>query len=228
MTNRQENKLSMYEGVHTYLSENENKISEIPALKKGKAGLNALMNQIKTVGMTKVTTTAGKATVKIEAEARLIDKLVEAGGALYSLGRSKKDAELMAKAKVNKSGLYRLRDTELAIKGTTITELLAQFGGEVKEYGFTSSDIDELNGYVTVYNNSIGNREAAVANKAAAIDKLAKLFKMVDDLLVNEMDTLMIQFQNKDNQFYKGYISARGIKDLGKRSKKAVPVEPPK
>ena len=210
MTKSEENKLSMLEAVYALLQGNTDKTATIPAFAEGETGLQTLIQKIKDTNSQFKNLAAGKTATKHAAE----DSLVEA---VLEVSRRNKDEELKVKAGINISDLRGMRDTELAGKCQDIATAAADMADELVNYGITADKLTELNNKIAAYQTALGAQESGLAERTAARQALSDLFKQTDELLKEELDSLMELFRNSETDFYNQYQAARVIRDLGIR-----------
>jgi hypothetical protein len=220
MNNKQENKLTMYDSVLSYLNSRTDMLNQMPALKTAVTDLHVIVNGIKEKANETISSITGKADLKAELKEQLILKTAAILGAVKAYARRKDDTVLKAKADVTRSQIKKQRDTELAIFCKGMFELVSPFAPALTDYGVTSEDIDEFEELVKKFDEATSDREAGVAQRKSATSELVTLFESADDLLEDELDALMEKFRQTDNQFFNAYQAARVIKDLGHRFEK--------
>lgn len=217
MTKSEENKLSMLEAVYALLQGNTDKTATIPAFAEGETGLQTLIQKIKDTNSQFKNLAAGKTATKHAAEDSLVEAVLEVSNSLFVIARRNKDEELKVKAGINISDLRGMRDTELAGKCQDIATSAADMADELVNYGITADKLTELNNKIAAYQTALGAQESGLAERTAARQALSDLFKQTDELLKEELDSLMELFRNSETDFYNQYQAARVIRDLGIR-----------
>ncbi len=94
-------------------------------------------------------------------------------------------------------------------------------------YGITAPMIAALETKVNKFDSSLGAREVGSNVSSFAFEQLDVMFKETDTLLKEQMDKIMVNFQDSDPQFYGEYVNCREIIDLGHRFKKPETPIPP-
>jgi len=214
MNDRLENKLTMYRAVETLMDNNAAKTGPITALATAITNFKNLIGEIDTAEMEKQTATTGKTANKGEAEAVLIAEAVTIAAALKALGSVLNDKELLEAGSETKSSLYGTRDTDLITKTQVIHDFANTNAVALADYGITPAMITSLQTRIDDFNSALGTREESMALRVAAGAEVESFFKDADNILGNQMDTIMEVFRESDTQFYNEYKNARVIRDL--------------
>ncbi len=226
MNKRQENKLTMYEGLLTLLQSNSAKTQSIGGFANAATELSTIVAGLKAKSTEVDSATVGKVATKYSAEDALVAALLPACSALYVFGRKQNNAEIKERANVTEAKLRSLRDTELASFGNAIAELSAANVQGVVPFGITTEKIAELKTKAEAYSDAIGARESSVADRKGARGSMSDLFDKADELLNEEFDRYMELLRPTETELYNKYFSARVIKDTGVRHDKPAPVPP--
>lgn len=227
MKDQLENKLTMFEAVVSLLDSNTAKLASITALTPVIAEFKDRIAAIKQKDTLANTAQAGNTATKTADEDALIADAVTIASALYALGAATNNDKLKALSKVSKSSLRALRDTQLANDVMNIKNLADGNAAELTAYGITSAMIAGLETKAHKFNTSLGNREMGSAVSTSAFAQLDAMFKETDTLLKEQIDKIMVIFQNSDPQFYGEYLECREIIDLGHRFNKDETPKPP-
>ena len=102
MTDRQENKFTMYEAVTSLLDANTAKTSSMTAFATALTSFKDVIASISEKNIQKNTATAGKTTLKNQQQAELIESAVPIAGALYALGTASNDPRIQALGNIKK------------------------------------------------------------------------------------------------------------------------------
>lgn len=217
MTDRQENKFTMYEAVTSLLDANTAKTSSMTAFATALTSFKDVIASISEKNIQKTTATAGKTTLKNQQQQELIESALPIAGALYALGAATNDPRIQELGNIRKGALQNLRDTELNDVITNIKNLADGYAASLVPYGVTPVAITALDTKLTAYSTALGSKEASFSTKVAAGAVLSDLFEDADAILKDQLDRMMEMFAPTDQQFYLEYKSAREIKDLGHR-----------
>ncbi len=120
MTKRNENRLTMYEGLLTLLQVNSSRVQTIPGFASGVEDLNALVDAIKAKSTEVITVGAGKTDAKNNAADALIETAMPVVSGLHIFARRGKNAELKSLTNVSEYKLRRKRDTDLVQFGNSL------------------------------------------------------------------------------------------------------------
>ena len=215
MTKPEENKLSMYKAVNSVANESKTIIETIPALSGAITRFGANIESINATDIALNNSTSGKTGSKEKAENAMLDVLIPLASSLHAYANKANKEELKVKSKVTRSYLKSIRDNELITKTQMIRDLLNENLAALADYSITAVKLTELDEKLSTYQGSIGSKETSFATKGAARISLSQLFDDTDNILKNEIDTLVENFKNGNKTFYDKYWSARTIKDLG-------------
>jgi hypothetical protein len=228
MKKHEENKQTMYDAVLSLLTANGDKTGTLPVFAESFTKFKAAREAIKTRAIAMNSATEGKTATKRAAEDDLVDAIIRVSSALFSLGRKNNDLELQSRAKIERSTLQRMRDTELVVKGTEVYQLAEKFRAELEPYTITNEEVDTFKTKVNAFETSLGTREAGMAMRGGARQSLTEDFVSTDDILEMELDKHMELLKKDFPQFYDEYLAARVIKDMGIRhNDEEPPPEPP-
>jgi hypothetical protein len=226
MTDRQENKFTMYEAVSNLLDANTAKTASMPAFATALNSFKDAMAAISEKNIQKNTATSGRTATKNQQQSALIEAAVPVAGALYALGSATEDPRLQALGNVKKGYLSNLRDTELTDAVTNIKNLADGYSAQLADYGITVAVISALDTKLTAYSSALGTKESSVSTRVAAGKVLDDIFADADSLLKDQLDRMMEMFAPTDQQFYLEYKNAREIRDLGRRPDDDDPTPP--
>lgn len=221
-----ENRLSMYHGVDTVLTENAPLYAELAALVAASKSFSDLLAKLGAKSIEVDEATKGKTRTKAQAEDDLVDVLMPVGSALWAYATASRDTEMAARTRINDSMLRRVRDTELLGKAKGVhAEAAAKLAG-LADYGITQPTLDDLSAKIEAYSAALGNRESSVAERIGAREALAGLFAEADSVL-EQIDAIMELMRANSVQFYNEYFAARVIKDVGIRHRAEEPAAEP-
>jgi hypothetical protein len=213
------NKLVMIEAVQTYLSQNGSSYTDIPEITQKLSELNAVRSEIYDAENLQTQITSAAASAKAEARAKAESAVYELAGVLNAFGKNEEDVELAAKTYVTSSYIKRMRDINLVVFLTTVKELASAHIAGLPSYGVTQEALNAYAETFTGFVNALGKKESLFAERSSAIGKISKLFKDADEAMI-AIDALVRRYKVNDTTFYRGYKSARSIKNLGERKTK--------
>ena len=219
MNKRNENRLTMYEGLLSLFQANAAKVQAVGGFPDAVAEFSSLISTLKLKSAEVDSIAVGKTNSKYSAEEVLVEAILPMMSALYLYGRKQKNEELLAFTNISETKLRTKRDTELAKYGNAIAELAAANAKGLASFKITSTMISDLKTKSETYNSAIGARESSVVDRKGARETMNELFEKADELLNEEFDRFMELLRTTQSEFYNKYFTARVIKDTGVRHK---------
>jgi hypothetical protein len=217
MNKRQENKLTMYEGLLVLLQNHTGKTQSVGGFAESVTELAAIVSDIKTKSVEVDIATVGKVAAKCSAQEALVAALLPFCAVLHVLGRKQNNAEIQGRTNVSESRLNAMRDTELASYATALIDLASANLQGITPNGIGQERIDDLKSKTDAYAMTIGVHEASVAERIGARGRMSEMFDNADDLLREELDRYMELLRPTEVEFYNKYFSARLVRDTGVR-----------
>lgn len=218
MLKKHENKLTMYDGVHTFLKDNED-------LFAGSAEMTNLVNllkikrdEINSKEDERMNSTIGKTSKKQDTKDKVISMTLTMAGILFAYAKKTNDIELKEKTNLTNSKLSAMRDLELLIICEFIRDNVMLNQTALVIYDVTPAKTDEFVRRIAEYSAAVGAREVSTAVKSSASKSLDSLFNEENEIL-KSIDKLMEGFRESESQFYNGYKNLRRVKNLGVRHK---------
>jgi len=223
----EENKLVMFEAVEAVLSKNQTAVDTLPALAEAKEEFASLITQITDTEKKFGTVTVGKVAARDAVENDLIEALLALKGALASLARKSKNAELALLVKFTKSDLQRIGDTDLENKAATVLELIQTNKTALAAYNVDDTEIAEFTAALQAFKTATATKQTSFTGKSGARVSLSELFEAADEVLKVDLDNLLLRMKKGYPGFVNEYQAARVIKDLGGKHKDDEDETPP-
>jgi hypothetical protein len=214
MTKNEENRLTMYKSVHSFLQENATATSAIPILTTLGGELGRIITEIEQLHSAHQSVAKGRAAEKEAIEDRMIEQLVATAAGLYVWAVQQSNMNVRDVAKVTPSALKRMRDTELLVRAQTISQYLEQSLSELADYGVTTAMVERLKSTITEYDAALAGTGSSAAKKTTQRGQLGGAFDHMDDLLHNRLDPMMEVFRSTEKNLYNEYMNTRVIRDL--------------
>lgn len=214
----------MVDAVVSYLTGNQSVTSTVPAISEQLARLAGIQEKIRTFD--EVQFSIAKVSVANKAQARSEAEKVSSAvaGKLYNFGKKTGNNDLTERFNLTISDFRNYRDVDLVSRLAAMKEIVNANFSELGTYGIDQEKLQSFNTTVDQYIGSVGNREISYAEKKAARRSISQLFVEAGETL-QALDKLVEEYRDSHSNFFNGYKSARGIRDLGNR-KKAVPESP--
>ena len=217
MTDRQENKFSMYLAVRIVCNSYGIVWSEFVAYVKTFGDFETIISQIMETRLIQEGKTTGVAENKQKEEDEMINKTVSIASAVFAYASVIGDNELKEKINYSPSKLRKSRDTILRDRCQLVHEETSKVIDDLGDYGILAADLEELQQEIDDYAAIIALPRTAIGTRATATAQLIELFKQGDDVLNSRLDKLTEQYKSNNPDFYISYKNARSIIDLGVR-----------
>jgi hypothetical protein len=227
MDKRFENKMIMLKTVLKLLQQNEKIWNSSPPLVAAIAELKALIEQIEEIQQVTGEDNSGLSTSKNQKKEALIKRAFELASNLFAMATRTKDTVLQAKVNFPISDLENMRDSELASKCKSLAELARSYQPQISEYGSTVEKLTQFELLGEQFKSSLPARRISVSELKAANIKLKELLKQSTDLLNDQIDRMLVQFETTYPEFYASYLNARKVVAYGTRHEKPVNTDTP-
>ncbi len=217
MTDRQENKRSMYLAVQRVCNRDNSVWSGLTAFAGAFGDFEDTITNIETQRLIQEGRTTGIAENKQKEEDEMIQKTTEVAASVYAYAADNDDNALMQKVNYSPSDLRRSRDTILKDICQLVHDETDKVVTNLADYGIVDTDLTDLQKEIDDFANIIAEPRTATGTRATATSQLVQLIIDGDSTLKDRMDKLVEQFKTSDRRFYRSYKSARIIVDLGVR-----------
>jgi hypothetical protein len=216
MQKRQSNYANMIRAVLTYCAQHQTVIASIPALAAHVATVtNKLtivdgLNQIAHPGTTGVTTDTNQIRFAMQNIA------LKCGGALSAYAATIKNNTLRFKVNFSERTLTKMKKEEVDDRCQTIhDEALANLA-TASGFGYTASDVTDLQNAINIYRQSMTNPRQAIITRSQAIANIKATNRTIIDHHFREViDHIVNTLKTTNPQFVSGYYQSRVIIDLG-------------
>lgn len=223
MEKRLSNKMAMVEGVNAYLYEHENVYSDNAGLKEAKLKLQQKIDEINARENVRTNVLKGKREAKEHFRGKIITKALSIASMLFDYAADSGNKELKALSDYTRSGMGKIRDSELLVILNTIRTNTEANIEALSRYGITREKLDEFILEIEKYMLAIDRKKSSEAVKVSSKKTLSVLISEAT-LMLKRLDKMMEGYHESESQFYHGYKSARSIKDFGIRHKPEVPL----
>jgi len=156
----------------------------------------------------------------------MIQATVEIAAAVFAYASKINDNELKQKVNYTPSDLRNSRDTILKDICQTIHNEANAVVANLADYGKTPADLAQQQQEIDDFAAILAKPRTAIGTRATATTRLVALFQQGDDLLKNQLDKLMVNYQTSEPKFHNQYQNARIIIDLGRRGGNDEPEQP--
>ena len=222
MNKRQLNKWRMFGSVVTVLDENSALVSSLNDLATAKerfeTGL-ATINQNRQIQEAKTT---GLTVHKKVKRGMLVQSITKFSAALKGYAALVNDEEIKAKADYTPSNLLRVADSVMYDIGMLLYGMAVARKDEMVRYFIGDAELKGMEQLLTEFALSIPKKRVATSLSKTSTDNIESTFSAQEKLLKNEIDVLMLLFQESNPDFYNSYKNARAIVNYTGRGKGAV------
>jgi hypothetical protein len=199
--------------VQRYMDVNTDKWVSIPAIGDIKVGIDEHILQIRPKLKAGGKSSKGVTKDKTELHAILAIKTGILSGAIVSFATKSNNNDLKINGKLTKAVVKNLRDIEVPERITIVTDLAKAHLADLAAYGVTEAQITDLETSVDDFRELIGEPRLVISHSNLGNKSAKELVASVMDLLNQELDNVMLQFELSDPEFYEGYRKARVIVD---------------
>ena len=212
----------MYKAVDALLDANVSKFSGHIMLNTLKTELDTYIENLNAKETELQTVFSGKTSSKDTAKEEMIESLIPLARNLFVYAKRNKREDLMSIADVKKGMLVRMKENELEIRAKQIKDFLVENKTALADFSVTEEEITGLGGKINTFAGANNEQDTGFAERVSANAELEIIFDKIDELLKEEIDSVMESFREKDSGFYNAYQTARVIKDLGYHKEKKV------
>lgn len=216
MTDRQENKFSMYLATQSVCDTHNSVWAGTPAFVTAKAAFDDVIDGISKARQKQEKETKGVTEDKGQAKEAAIVKAVSVAAATFAYASVTNNNTLKQLVNYSPTELRQSRDTILSDRLRVILNAANDHAAALVDYGIQSTDLTELDTLVTAYEDILGAPRTAIGERSTARQELEALFDTGDGILKEQLDKLMEIYRPTALAFYNQYKSARVIIDLGR------------
>ena len=213
MNTRQKSKSEMYQTVGQVCDDEAGIISEIAAFQTAVNQFKAIFAQILETEQIRSQPLTGITAGKSADRANLTKTAAAVAGFLSAYASVTKNAALKSDVNFSNSKLLLMREDMLVQTAQNIHDLGTANAAALKDYGVTAAKSAELQTAIDAFKISMLKPRTAKDQKATLTVNRDELFAQMDDILINQMDFLVKNFEQTHPDFVRKYRQARKIKD---------------
>jgi hypothetical protein len=224
MKSKQENFLTMAHAVNSVIEKNQPKWAAVKRFALAATELNDLVNITSTANAKADSKNTGATKDKHSAGFDAIDEGVKIARRASIYAMDQKNMDMHDRLRFSRSSLLSRHDTEAYAKLKEVYDLLSPIVADLGDYGILLADIQHYKKLIDKYNSLLTKpRELIVARKTLNRTVLPEFVNKIREVLY-QIDSLINLFVL--TPFYRDYINARKVIELGTRSEK--PKDDPK
>ncbi|MCU7494532.1 MAG: hypothetical protein HF314_01310 [Ignavibacteria bacterium] len=212
MSDKEQNKLDMYDAVLSLLSDNKEIVSNIPALVSSISRFRKVVDEIRREERT-ISSEAFEITIRTsKLKDDLIFSLVPVASGLFNFAKENGDLRLKEKCRITQSHFVRMLDRDLLEKAEILRSLAKDHLLKLKKYGINAQKLSEVQAKMTSFRNSLGNKVASFVS-TDTMTPLQELFNEADRILSKYMDNYVESLNGSYAEFYDEYLWTRDIEN---------------
>ncbi|HEX2867835.1 MAG TPA: hypothetical protein VHO03_12375 [Ignavibacteriales bacterium] len=208
MSDKEQNKLDMYDAVISLLSDNKEITSNIPALMSSISRFRKVVDEIRREERA-ISSEAFEITIQTsKLKDDLVFSLVPVASALFNLARENGDLKMKEKCRITQSNFVRMLDRDLLEKAEVLRIFAKENIHKLKKFNVTSQKISDLQEKMDLFRNSLGSKVASFVS-TNAMTPLQDLFNEADRILSKYMDNYVESLNGSFPEFYDEYLWTR-------------------
>ncbi len=149
---------------------------------------------------------------------------VEVSAIVMAYANSINDNELRNLVNYSFSRLKQDRDTRSRDRCLLIYNTALPLEVKLADFGLGDDKLKDLKDAIDSYVELLSAPRTATGERKTSGANIETLIKETDGLLKDSLDLMMVPFKTSNPNFYKNYMSARMVIDLGHRSAKPISV----
>ena len=214
MDKRENDRFQMYKSVEEFLAKNGKITKEIPGFENSFTDFKQSIDEIEKKDNEYQITAEGSTQEKENAEDAMIDVLVKLCSLVYVFARRSRNEQLKAISKVTPSSLKYMRDADLLQRAKALHEQMVENKTAMEPYKITQDDIDKLKATIDAYEERSNTKENKFAEKKSARQELNARFINANEILSEELDSLVDFIKDTHAEFYGKYQAARLVNEV--------------
>ena len=212
MNDRQNSKLNMGQRTLETLKRYEQLYINIPPMVAAVAELKDNITSIRDVQLEKVQVNVSAASLeKRAAERRMIEPSVKMSNALYVIGFTTENKDLITLQGISERSFYNATNNAALTLARKILGIAQEYASELANYGIGTAEITALETAIKDYHTLIAKPMDSIGEKKQKTTNLVQLFASFDSIFYDKLDKLMVLFKTSQPDFYDEYKTARNI-----------------
>lgn len=217
MTQNQLARFNAYTLALAFLAKNLEKTKNIPVFSKVFQTIKALLDAVaerNNLGReSRTAVTDGKQQYLGE----IAQLAFTISSAIVSYATGIKNVKLRNSMNFTRSDLFYATDQDLGAHASNILTMAKKLAAQLAEYGITEEMITSLANLTEQYLPQASQPREHKVRVKNATQQIAGLIKEAQDLMDNQLDRIMVQFEQADPEFYRQYILSRTVESPSHR-----------
>lgn len=209
------NYLSMYDEVLLFTGTYKTITDSVIGFKNSIDAVALKTTAIKAVAAAQSQNITGVATDKSELKQALANITYQIVSPVKGYAVTIGNATLEEQMAYSQTSLSKMPDQELIVTAQGLVPLVTAIGAPLTDFGITPAIITAWEEAITDFNDALATPRQAIVHRSTLTEQLANLFKETTDILNNVSDAVAVVFRESNPHYYRDYINARKILDLG-------------
>ena len=206
-----QSRYNAYSRALEYLSQNESITSAVPAFATVYGKIKTLLDAVAELDNVRKQNRQAVAAGKYQYQADLGQQALTISGAIVTYAVSINDEELKRSMKFTRSQLFYSTDPDLGSRVSNILQKAKELGDKLKDYGITAEMIAGFEKLTAQYLPEANSTSTHLAKRVNATQLINDKLNEARELMDNQLDMLMIQFEISHPAFYNQYIILRTV-----------------
>ena len=212
MNDRQNAKLNMAQRISDMFKRYENEYKGVPAMVSAVKTLNEDIKNIREVLNDRKNINVSASTLeKRAAEKKMIESCVKMANALYVIGFTSDNKDLITLQGTSEYSFYRTSGNIAITLAKRILGLAREQKEQIAACGIVPEKIDEMEKAIDAFQTIIAKPMDTIGERKQKTTNLAQLFAALDSTFYDRLDKLMILFKQTSPNFYGEYRTSRNI-----------------
>ena len=226
MNSHEKNKMSMFNAVEAVINKYKEIVDAIPPLAEAITKFRQSMAEIFKRNDEYLGVTEGAVAAKNNSLDDLVERAFRLGTALYALGRKTDNEQFKSAGDMSITDITHMREPDIEQYCSKIAVLARASATELADFKVTAEEMDAFDKALDTYQQLVDSKDAKAAESKAARKALYECFDKTDEILTEDIDTIVELAKISNPDFYEQYQAARTIRDLGGHySKNGKPAE---
>lgn len=200
-----------------HLKENENITNQVPAFGMIYQSAKDTLDAIERADDRRAQKVGGIAADKQQYQEELAQQAATIAAAIGAYAQQQKNMELKEAMNFTRSELFYGSNRQLAAKCTNILNKARELAAELNGYGITEVVINSFANVLGQYEASMHRPRNTAAERKVSGTEVADLLRQLQVIFTEQLDALMLLFQNSHPLFFNEYMAKRSLVNPARR-----------
>ena len=213
MNARQKAKTDMCQVVELVCDENSAILGEVVAFQNAVNNFKQLLAQLLETEQIRNLPTNGITADKLADRTNLCKLAANIAGFIYAYASVTRNETLRAEVSYSHTKFLQMREDQLIATSQNIHTIATEKKSELKDYGITDPKLTDLQTSIDAFKDSMSKPRVAKGQKTTLTANIDEILAQIDEVLINQMDLLIQNYEETHPDFTNRYREARKIKD---------------